>query len=100
MVTWTIFKKGSFQKKVQIIWRKWIMGLTYKKDPDPHTYTDKTQMCLSYKNIYQLRLILTALLHVDLLKVAYLNACAFIKSWLRCTFWMTSSMTLNPHNNL
>ena len=29
---------------------------------------------------YQLSLILTALLHVDVINVAYLTACAFIKS--------------------
>ena len=31
--------------------------------------------------------------------VAYLTACAFIRSWYRSTFWMTSSMTLDQHKN-
>ena len=43
--------------------------------------------CLSISNIviYQFPLILTALLHVDLINVAYLTAYAFIRSSWRCT---------------
>ena len=32
-----------------------------------------------------------------LINVVYLTACAFIRSWWRCTFWMTSLMTMNQH---
>ena len=45
------------------------------------------QICTTYNvcstqgfNIYQLPLKLTVLLHVDLINVAYLRACAFIRS--------------------
>ena len=47
--------------------------------------------------VYQSPLILTALLHIDLINVAHLMACAFIRSSWFCTFWMTTSMTLNWH---
>ena len=43
-------------------------------------------------NIYQRPLILTAILSRCLINVVYLTACAFIRSWWRCTFWMTSLM--------
>ena len=49
------------------------------------------------KAYYQLSLIFTAFLHVDLINIGFLTACVFIRSWWRCTFWMTSPMTLNPH---
>ena len=48
---------------------------------------------------YQLLLIFTALLYVDLINVAYLTACAFIWTSWRCTVGMTSFMTLNRHKN-
>ena len=41
-------------------------------------------------SVYQLPPMLTALLRV---------ACAFIRSWWRCTFWMKSLMTLNQRKN-
>ena len=49
--------------------------------------------------LYQSPLILVTLLHVDLINIAYLTACVFIRSSWRHTFWMTSSMTLNRHEN-
>ena len=55
----------------------------------------------TYIRQYQLPLILTALLHVDLINVAYLLGCALTcnrSSW-RCTLCITSSMTLNRHDN-
>ena len=55
---------------------------------------------VSDRLIYQLTLILTALLHADLISVGYLTACVFTRSWCSCTFWMTSPMTLNRHKNL
>ena len=52
---------------------------------------------------YQLRFILTAALHAEvarcLINVVYLRACAFIRSWWCCTFWMTSPMMVNQHKN-
>ena len=35
-------------------------------------------VCICISTVYQLPLILTAVLHVDLINVAYLTACAFI----------------------
>ena len=35
-----------------------------------------------------------------LINVAYLTVCAFIRSWWRCTFWMTSPMTLYQHKKI
>ena len=34
-----------------------------------------------------------------LINMVYLKACAFIRPWWRCTFWVTSLMTLNQHEN-
>ena len=34
-----------------------------------------------------------------LINVVYLTACALIRSWWRCTFWISSPMTLNRHKN-
>ena len=34
------------------------------------------------------------------INIVYLTACAFIRSWWRCTFWMTSPMTQNQTKNL
>ena len=61
---------------------------------------DKSQYAKQlHKQFYQLPLILIVNAAHCLINMVFLMSCAFIRSWWRCTFWMTSLMTLNQHKN-